>query len=64
MLPSLPACLPGSETKTRAAGTQVSTVLADSSRERNGGRNNFPNTVYFTEPGDGEEVCESLGCQA
>lgn len=34
MLPSLPACLPGSETKTRAAGTQVSTVLVDSSREK------------------------------
>lgn len=24
----------------------------------------FPNTVYLTEPGDGEKVCESLGCQA
>ena len=64
MLPSFPAYLSGSKPKMRASGTQVSTVLADSSRERNRGRNNFPNTVYFTEPGEGEKVCESLGCQA
>lgn len=65
MLANFPAYLLGSKAKTRASGTQVSTVLVDSSRERETeAESTFQILFTSLKPGDREKVCEILGHQA